>query len=618
MPKEVVSLGIDLGTTNCTLAYSAGEQPHVIEIAQVDKPGAVTAHAQMPSAVYISIPAEQSGEAFRLAWGNSPEHVVGRFARERAATAPDRVVLSAKSWLCNAQVDRKEAILPWNSEIAEQKISPFTASSLLLAHMRNAAESVLTNNPKLANVGVVITVPASFDEVARNLTVEAARDAGFEKVSLLEEPLAALYSWIARTGDGWREQISIGDVIVVCDVGGGTADFSLVLVGEQDRELTLERLSVGDHILLGGDNMDLALAYQLRKKLEADGNKLDTWQFHSLVHEARRVKERIMTQDDEILPVTLAGRGSSLFSSTLQVEAHRKEVLNLILDGFFPEIDFNELPQSGEEFGLEEFGLPFESEPALTKHLAQFLHNSNEQVAKIEKLPESVRVAASKNQLMPTAVLFNGGVFKSSLLRERTLKLLNTWSQAEEQNSVRELLGTDVDAAVAEGAAQYGQILLTGEGLRIRAGVPRSYYLGLKQSMPAVPGMQASINGICVVAQGAQEGTDFSLPGQKFSLVTGREVEFRFFSSQQRPDDQVGAVVNDAQSELTESTRLTATLPVVDGQEKTQSVPVELHSKITDVGTLELWMHALNTDDRWKLEFDVRAEKKTPQSSLRQ
>ena len=610
MSSKVVSLGIDLGTTNSTMAYAEGEQPRIIDVPQVEQPGAVVAHAQMPSALYIPLDAECKQGGFSLPWDKDPQFVVGRFARERASTAPQRVVLSAKSWLCNSQVDRKSAILPWGSSEIERQVSPFEASSLFLSHLRSAAEQVLTQHNNLDDVEVVLTVPASFDEVARNLTVDAAKAAGLSRVTLLEEPLAALYSWLSRSGDSWREQISVGDVISVVDIGGGTADFSLVLVGEENGNLSLERLSVGDHILLGGDNMDLALAYQLRQKLESQGASLDNWQFYSLVHEARLVKERMLTQGDEKLPVTLAGRGSSLFASTLQTEAVRDEVVDLLLNGFFPEVSFDDLPEESDEVGLGEFGLPFESEPALSKHLARFLRNSNEQVARRDNLPGDILERASKCELMPTAVLFNGGVCRSELARMRVLGLLKQWSGGGE---VRELSGTDVDCAVAEGAAHYGQIKRCSDArhLRIRAGVPRSYYIGLKHSMPAVPGLRPAIKGVCVVEQDTEEGSQCALQNQKFSLITGKEVEFRFFSSQQRPGDKVGDVVEDAEKMLSESARMSATLPAVEGA-TSQSVPVELQSKVTDVGTLELWMQAVGSEQRWKLEFDVRAEKKTP------
>ncbi len=622
------TIGIDLGTTNSTIAWGhtesasqASRAPQVVEIPQIEQPGRIAQHHQLPSALYIPFEGEHSSESLTLPWGEENRFIVGTYAKDRASTAPDRVVLSAKSWLCNPQIDRKEAILPWNSEIAEPKISPFSASSQYLKHLKRSVEHSGSHDAGLEptqgldieQAEVIVTVPASFDEVARNLTAEAAREAGLQNATLLEEPLAALYAWIAAAGDSWREQVAVGDVILVCDLGGGTADFSLVLAGEENGSLILDRLSVGDHILLGGDNMDLALAYQLRAKLEDSGQKLDTWQFHALIHEARKAKERMLSGEDASVPVTLAGRGSSLFASTLQVEATRDEVLALILDGFLPEVSFDQLPEPQTVVGIQELGLPFEAEPALTKHLAAFLQQSFEQVSKMSSVSEEIRQRATQKQLMPNVILFNGGVCKSALTRSRLLDVLSSWSaELGLEPNIRQLEGTNLDTAVAEGAAHYGQLKATGKGLRIRAGISRSYYLGLQSSMPAVPGFRPPVKGVCVVPQGMEEGTEHSLEEQTFSLLTGKEVEFRFFSSHQRPEDSMGLVLDDAERELEETARLHITLDSTDDSSQ-NSVPVKLQSKVTDLGTLELWMQAAEGDQRWKLEFDVRGEKKTPQ-----
>jgi molecular chaperone DnaK (HSP70) len=591
------TLGIDLGTTNSTLAVcrEEGALPEVLDIAQIEKAGVVSTSPQMPSALYIPFEDEFAEADTQLPWG-SCQHIVGNYAKSRASEVPDRVILSAKSWLCHSGVDRKEKLLPWKSEIKEDTFSPFETSVAFLQHLASAARHKID----LDFDQTVLCVPASFDEVARNLTAEAAEVAGLHNFTLLEEPLAALYAWIARAGDSWREQLKVGDTILVCDLGGGTADFTLVSVGESNGELTLERLSVGDHILLGGDNMDLALAYQLKSKFEAQGKKLDGWQFQSLVREAQRVKERFLSTEDQNLPVTLAGKGSSLFASTLQVEAQRDEVLALIRDGFFPNVGSSELPGEKDVLGLQEYGLPFEAEPALTKHLAKFLRQSAKQSAETDA-----------DLLIPSAILFNGGVCKSALIRQRLMEVLYSWSSGV---SVRELEENNYDTAVAEGAAHYAKIRHEGSGLRIRAGTSRSYYLGIESSMPAVPGFKPPVKGVCVVPQGMEEGSEATLAEQTFSLRTGREVEFRFFSSQDRGDDAPGTVLDDAEEELSETSRLRVTLPNQEGSES-ESVPVSLLSKVTEIGTLELWMKARDGDDSWKLEFDVRAEKKSPQIS---
>jgi hypothetical protein len=605
-----VLVGIDLGTTNSAVACSVSPEvggstkPTPLVVPQISRPGVLTESFQLPSLLYIPLADELRNDANRLPWG-AEEYFIGAYAKDRAAEAPDRVVVSAKSWLCNAQMDRKSAFLPWGAQLAEGLLSPFEASRQYLLHLKRAIENQQSLSENFSEADVVLTVPASFDEVARTLTAEAAQAAGFERVSLLEEPLAALYAWIAQSEDTWREQISVGDCILVFDVGGGTADFSLVLVSEEQGELTLERLSVGDHILLGGDNMDLAVAYYLRQRLSERGAKLDTWQFQSLVHQSRRVKERLLAGMEEQLPVSIAGKGSSLFASTLQCEITRAELEQLILEGFFPPAGFGESPAEGSGAGIQEIGLPFAADPALTRHLSSFLAQSNAQVALRSDLPEAVVAKARESRLMPTAILFNGGVCSADSIRQRLLEVLRSWPEAD---SVRELSGTSYELAVALGAAHYAHIRQSGKGLRIRAGIPRSYYLGIESAMPAVPGFRPPVKGVCVVAQGMEEGSESTLSEQTFTLRTGKEVEFRFFSSHQRPTDTFGLVIDDVEALLDETSRLRVVLPS-DGAHS--SVPVKLFSRINDLGILELWMQAHEGDAQWKLEFDVRAEKKT-------
>lgn len=582
--SDTISLGIDLGTTNSVVAWSDHSTTKVLPLTQLVKAGLVGEQAQLPSQLLIPFEGQFQEASLSLPWSPASPYITGQMAKEAASTNPDRVVTSAKSWLCNPQIDRKAPLLPWKSEISEPKVSPYEASKQYLQHMRNAVQHYFGQPIQQ----VTLTVPASFDEVARNLTFQAAEEAGFREPTLLEEPLAALYAWLERSQDSWREQIAPGDTILVCDLGGGTADFSLILAAEDEGSLSLERISVGRHLLLGGDNMDLALAYQLKAKFEAEGNSVDHWQFQSLIRQAQLAKEKLLTEEaPESVPVTIAGRGSSLFDSTLQTHAVFQEAKTLIIEGFFPIVERDAVPQEGTGAGLQELGLEFESEPAFTRHLAAFLRRSADQVGQSE-------------MLLPTAILFNGGVCKSELIRQRILDLMQHWGA-----SPKVLEGNNLDVAVSEGAAYFGRMRQSGEGIRIRAGSPRSYYIGLESSMPAVPGLKPEVKGVCVVPMGMEEGSEVTLESQEFSVLAGRPVEFRFFSGEDQ--NAHGEIVSHADERLTETSRLQMTLE----SEETQRIPVRLQSRLTDVGTLELWLLSQIDDRRFKLEFDTRAEKKT-------
>ena len=454
---------------------------------------------------------------------------------------------------------------------------------------------------------MVLTVPASFDEIARNLTAEAAEAAGLGKVVLLEEPLAAFYAWTAEAGKNWRDQVRRGDIVLVCDVGGGTADFSLIAISEKDGALDLNRISVGEHILLGGDNMDLALAYTLRAKLEAEGKSLSETQFLALTHGARSAKEA-MFEDDALaeFPIAVPSRGSSLLAKTLSTKLDRPTLDTVILDGFFAKTAVTDLPQKGRRTGLQEFGLPYASDPVVSKHLARFLARSLENVQASETLSSLVGAeAGSKPHLTPTAVLFNGGVFRAAPIRRRVLDLMTMWNDGE---PVRELAGFQPDLAVAKGASFYGRIRVTGKGIRIKAGASRSYYIGLESSMPAVPGFTPPLKALCVVPQGMEEGAEVLIEGRDLALVTGQPAEFRFFSSEVRSGDRPGEIIADAERNLLEISLLEVNLAAVEDIPAGEPVPVQINSVVTELGALELWMKHTKSDRRWKVEFQVRTE----------
>jgi len=607
------SLGIDLGTTNSAIALTDLESDHteVLEITQIIGPNQIGEKATLPSALYIPHPDEFPANSFPLPWDNGTGDITiaGHFAREHGALVPDRLIISAKSWLSNPHIDPRHSSLPWKSDI-QKKLSPFECSRRYLAHLKNAflhAGRVQGRNWDLSETEVVLTVPASFDAVAQGLTAEAAEAAGLGKVTLLEEPQAAFYAWIAQRGREWRCLIGPGDIILVCDVGGGTADFSLIAVTDIGGTLELERISVGEHILLGGDNMDLALAYTLQAKLEADGRSIDSWQFLALVHAASKAKIGLF--DDNSLPevpIAVPSRGASLLARTISTTLDRATLEQVILDGFFAKTRITDVPQEAHRVGLQEFGLPFAADPVISKHLAQFLRRSRANLSSCQSLSTLLEGQSGSTEfVMPTAVLFNGGVFKSGPIRNRVLELLTSW---DEGKPVRELRGIELDLAVAKGASFYGRTRVTQKGIRIKAGAARSYYIGLESSMPAVPGFRPPIKALCVVPQGMQEGSELLIEGRDFGLLTGRPAEFRFYSSAVRGGDQPGQILPDAERELDESSLLEINLPPLPDFPAGQIVPVQINSVVTELGTLELWMKHINSDRRWKVEFQVRTE----------
>ncbi len=604
-------VGIDLGTTNCALAHvplgeggSPDEQPvpGSLDIPQVIQPGEVTPAPLLPSFLYLAGEHELPPGSLDLPWSEGRDHAVGRFAREHGGKVPGRLVSSAKSWLCHSGVSRRDPILPYKAPDEVTRLSPVQASSRYLEHLAAAWQGA--RGTALGDELAVLTVPASFDAAARDLTVEAAAAAGLPRPVLLEEPQAALYAWIGATRGAWRKQVAVGDVILVVDVGGGTTDLSLIAVSQEEGDLALTRVAVGEHILLGGDNMDLALAHQVRTRLGRQGTRLDGWQFLELGHACRAAKEQLLISPDLAeVPVAIAGRSSKLIGGTIRSAVDRAEAEQVLVQGFFPEVDVADGPAESRGLGLSEWGLQYAADAAITRHLAAFLSRHAGSLAEIGG--PAAEAAARGGFVQPTAVLFNGGVFRSAMLRRRLLGILNGWIVGGGGPAARELEATDLDRAVALGAASYAWVRGSG-GLRIRGGLGHAYYVGVETAMPAVPGMATPVDGVCVAPIGMEEGTDADLGGREFGLVVGKETEFRFFSSPVRRDDRVGNVVEswDLEAELAELPPLKAVLEA-EGREGTL-VPVQLRTAVTEVGTLQLWCVERDGPGRWKLEFDVR------------
>jgi len=605
-------VGLDLGTTNTALAYAdtgAGADPKVqsFAIPQVVNPGVVEERELLPSFLYLPGPSEQPAGALKLPWDANRDYAVGEFARTFGSKVPTRLVSSAKSWLSQPGADRKAPILPFRAGENDRKVSPLDACTRYLKHIAEAwnvgmAKDVADHRLEIQDV--VLTVPASFDAAARDLTLEAARAAGFENLTLLEEPQAAFYAWLDGHGEKWRNEVSTGDLVLVADVGGGTTDFTLIEVGEEGGNLALTRLAVGDHLLLGGDNMDLTIAHTAAAALAKAGTKLDAAQMHQLTHAARGAKETLLVDSKKAsAPVTILGKGRSVVGGTITHELARADVEKVLLEGFFPECAKDAEPVKARAAGFQELGLPYVADAAVTKHLAYFLARQTEALAGREKPSGKKKKGAAESAALPTAVLFNGGVFKADPLRKRLLEVLNSWAKASKAEAVRALGGADLDLAVAHGAAYYG-LVRRGKGVRIRGGTARAYYVGVETAAPAVPGMAPPLKALCVAPFGMEEGTETDIPQQEFGLVVGEEAEFRFLGSTVRRDDKPGTLVEDWEGQIDELTPITATL---DGKANAgRVVPVHLHTKVTEVGQLELWCLSRDGKQRWKLEFHVR------------
>ena len=579
-------VGIDLGTTNSVVAYApvdGSDEIRVLAIPQLTAPGTVEPSAQLPSFLYLPAEGELPAAAAALPWDAPTDAVVGAYARQRGSEVPDRVVASAKSWLSYGGADRDAVRLPWGAPADVPTLSPVAASARYLAHLAAAWDAAFPTHP-LAEQEVLLTVPASFDPAARELTVRAAADAGLPPVTLLEEPQAALYAWIAAAGDEWRRQLAVGDALLVCDVGGGTSDFSLIAARDDGGgSLVLERVAVGEHILLGGDNMDLALAYAVRERLASEGTALDAWQLRGLVAGCRAAKEQLLgPTPPPQLPVAILGRGRKVIGGALRADVGRDDATAALVDGFFPPCALGDRPQSPRRAGLQELGLPYAADAAVTRHLAHFL-------------------SRHADAARPTAVLFNGGVMRAAALRDRLLAVLGGWYPGGE---VRALSGSDPELAVARGAAYYG-LARRGRGVRIRGGIARTFYVGIETAMPAVPGMRPPIKALCVVPHGLEEGSAVELPAQELGLVVGEPTEFRFLSSTTRREDHPGTIL-DAWSadEIEELAPLHTTLEWSGHEGAT--VPVHLEADVNALGVLELWCVSRDDGQRWKLEFNVR------------
>ena len=575
-------VGIDLGTTNTACAYvdtTAGRTIRAFDVPQLVAPGRVAPRPTLPSFLYLAGAHELPAGSLDLPWADGRDYAVGELAREQGARVPGRLVASSKSWLCHAGVDRTAKILPWGAPDDVPHVSPVDASARTLRHLREAWDATI--GAPLAEQDVVLTVPASFDEVARELTLVAAKEAELPEVVLLEEPQAAFYAWLVAHEDDWKTRVAAHPLVLVVDVGGGTTDLSLIAARASRGELGVERVAVGEHLLLGGDNMDLALARAVEARM-VPGKQLDTQRFHGLVAQCRTAKERLLAEPTlGEVRVSVAGRGGAVVGGALAGTVTADEVRATVLDGFFPAVDAAARPRRQSGLGLREFGLPFVADAEITRHVAEFLARQREAAG--EETRPLVR---------PDAILFNGGALEPEVVRERIARTIGAWHAPDGGWTPTVLEGGSLQLAVARGAAYYG-LVRRGDGVRIGSGAARTYYLGLG-------GDDARV--LCLVPRGMEEGQGTTL-ARDFELLTNRPVAFPLFTATDRSGEEAGAVV--AAGGLTALPPIRTVLRFGKKLEE-RALPVQLEVRLTEIGTLAVWVRSKETGHRWRLEFRLR------------
>jgi molecular chaperone DnaK (HSP70) len=603
MSQYVVS--IDLGTTNTVLAYSEPGSAHIslFDIDQLVAPGEVGAGELLPSVRYHPAAGELADGDLQLPWSASdvaglPQVVVGRLARKLGAQVPGRLVSSAKSWLSHPHVDRTAPILPWGAETDVAKVSPVAASASYLAHLRAAWNTRFPSQP-LERQQIVLTIPASFDEGARALTLEAARMAGLSDLRLLEEPQAAFYDWLYRQRDTLAADLADTRLVLVCDVGGGTTDFSLIKVETVDGQPQISRIGVGNHLILGGDNMDLALAHLVETRMAAgDGaasGRLSASRLSQLAERCRAAKELLLAADaPERTTVTLLGSGSRLIGGSRSADLTREEVASLVVDGFFPLNESREPARRGRA-AIVEFGLPYASDAAVTRHLAGFLRQH------AAAARAALGLAADDQTVpVPDTLLLNGGVFRADALARRLEATLANWRG----QPLRVLHNDNPDVAVARGGAAYalGQ---AGQAPLIGGGSPRSYFLLLDDA----PRSDQPRRAICILPRGSVENREILLADRTFALRLGRPVRFHLASSiSEARTPQAGELVELQADDYIQLPPIATVLRDSSATDARREVPVQLAATLSEVGTLDVHCVAIEGAQRWRLEFQLRGD----------
>ncbi len=578
-------------------------------VLQLERPGETAALPLLPSCIYLPGEHELPAGAVRLPWGDEPGAIAGEFARWQGARVPGRLVSSAKSWLCHPGVDRTAPILPWGAPAEVKKLSPVAASARLLAHMSRAWEAAHPEAP-LKDQEVIITVPASFDEAARALTVTAAQQAGLEKFTLVEEPQAAFYDFTARHRSDLATALEGVRLALVVDVGGGTSDFTLVQVGVSPEGPVLRRIAVGEHLMLGGDNMDAALGRKAEERMLSGGRRLSPGQWSQLVQVARLAKEALLSnqahradsagrkgkpsgrkpdEKPDRYNLSVVAEGSRLVGGSLSAHLTRAEAEEIVLDGFFPVGAPREVSQRGARVALQELGLPYAQDPAITRHLAGFLR-AHAQAGFAALGGQSTDTGLPR----PDAILLNGGVFNSQRITERLVEVVSSWWP--EQGPIPLLHHDSLDLAVARGAAFYG-LVRRGLGRRIGGGAAHALYVGLEQA-----GNESPV-ALCVIPRGQEEGEMVEIGDRIFHLAVGRPVRFPLFSTASDRLERSGEVVP-VSEDLRALPPIHTLLKASAGQ--SGNVPVHLQARLTEIGTLELWCVSNSKRERWRLEFELR------------
>lgn len=582
-------------------------------VPQLTAANVVETRETLPSFHYQQAPDEFAPGALRLPWDvEAPRHVVGFFARDHGGGVAARLVASAKSWLCHTGVDRLAELLPWHGAADVDKLSPVEASSRYLAHLRAAWNHRFARYP-LEQQDVVLTLPASFDEIARDLTVKAAARAGLPRVVLIEEPQAAFYAWIYEHGADWEQRVSPGQKILVCDIGGGTSDFTLIRVRQEaGGKVQFHREAVGDHLILGGDNLDLALAHHLEQRLVA-GGKLDARGWGVLLRSCRQAKETLLGENPPAqLTVNVPGGGSRLIGGSRQVEVTREDVEQQLVEGFLPRVPLDARP-SPRRSGFQEFGLPYATDSAITRYLAAFL-SAHRRALTAGKSGDAVQSAIGNDSARPDLVLFNGGLFASPVLRQRLLDVLSDWFSPPDATTANPrwrpevLQNQRLDLAVAWGAAYYGMVR-RGQGTRIAAGLPRSYYIGVGD------GQQTEPQAVCLLPAGLEEGQSVDLTERRFELLIRQPVEFPLLVSSTRLSDRPGQLISIDPEQMTALPPIRTVLQSSKKSAAADAITVNLHARLTEIGTLELWCSELAGPRTWRLQFDVRATTQTDRTA---
>jgi len=599
-------IGIDLGTTNSTVAYintMAGHkgQIEIFEIPQLMEEGVVRPHHILPSFIYLPGEYELTDKAAALPWNPDVPYIVGEHAKTLGARVSGHLVTSAKSWLCHSRVDRKAAILPWGSESVPKRVSPVEASAYYLKHMKDAWNYTMAQDNAdhlFEKQQIIITIPASFDETARELTAEAARVAGIERFTMLEEPQAAFYCWVASHASDLDSVFNKERLVLVMDIGGGTTDFNLIRAWKETGKLQFERVAVGEHLMLGGDNMDLAIAREVEKKILGQKARLDYQRWLSLAQQGRFAKESLLDNtDSDKLTLSILGRGRSVIGGTLKTEITRQEVEETVLEGFFKFVDISEEVEKDRRTGFQELGLPFVQDTIVPRHLASFLNKH----ASTPALSQFKDTRTGKSFVKPDTILFNGGVFNSVSIRSRTLEILKQWF-GNDAFSLEALENTRFEHAVSIGAAYYGMVL-RGKGTRISGGSGRAYYVGV-EGITASAGFLALL---CIVPRGFEEGEELHLQSPEFQVMTNKPVSFPLYTSSYRVGDKPGDVVAAHKKDFIQMPPIKT---VLHFGKKTGSakIPVTLGIKLTEFGTLDVWCESRTTPHRWKLAFQVRGD----------